>query len=642
PDAEQIVRAFVKGVNAHINHVKDRPPIEFTMLGIAPEPWSDDVPLLRLATFDVSGNADQEILRARLVALAGTRKVEQLWPTDPYRTLDPAPGLDLRGIDTTIAQGLFDASGPVGYERITGSNNWVVKGTRTASGKPLLANDPHRSIALPSLRYVTHLVGPGWNVIGAGEPALPGVALGHNERIGFGFTVVGMDQQDIYVEQARDCAGREGGGRRRCTLFKGVWRPTRVLIDTIRVRGEAPRVVSLEFTRHGAVIGEDSGRVFVLRSATSEPGAAAYLASLSLDRAHDWQSFLTAAARWKTPTENLVYADVDGNIGWVAAGLMPVRRWSGLLPVPGDGRYEWDGWVPFARLPKSYNPSAGFIVTANHNILPRGYSIPLNYEFAPPNRANRIADVLRDSTGWTVAGFQRLQHDEYTDFARRLVPALLAAAQARGMAEREEVRALARWNFQMSRDSMAPLLYQAWYNALSRRVYGALVSGPASEAVPYRDAGFVVRVITGGESRARRDSLTLAAFDDAITDLTRQLGSERSRWNWGALHLAHFRHPLAGAFDLPSTPRGGNGQTVNMTGGGGLLQTHGASFREILDPSDWDKSVATSTPGQSGQPGSAFYGDLLPLWGRGEYFPLVYSRQRVEQETRHVLVLVPR
>ncbi|MGI9077871.1 MAG: penicillin acylase family protein [Gemmatimonadaceae bacterium] len=643
PDAKQIVRAFVQGVNAHINHVKDRPPIEFTLLGIAPEPWSDAVPLLRLAAFDVSGNADQEVLRARLVALAGRKKTEQLWPTDPYRALDPAPGLDLGGIDTTVAAGIFDAARPVGYERITGSNNWVVKGSRSATGKPLLANDPHRSIALPSLRYITHLVAPGWNVIGAGEPALPGVALGHNERIGFGFTVVGMDQQDIYVEQVRDCGARGEGVVRRCSLHRGVWKPTSVLLDTIRVRGEPPRVVSLEFTRHGPVVGEDSGRVFVLRSATSEPGAAAYLASLSLDRAHDWRSFLAAAARWKTPTENLVYADVDGNIGWVAAGLMPVRRWSGLLPVPGDGRYEWDGWVPFARLPKSYNPAAGFIVTANHNILPRGYTIPLNYEFAPPHRADRIREVLRDSTGWTVAAFERLQHDEYLDIARRLLPALLSAAKARGLSERDAVRVLARWNFEMSRDSMAPLLYQAWYNALSGRVYAALASAAASDAVPYRDAELVVRMATGSEWRAaRRDSMALSALDEATADLTRRLGGNRSRWVWGALHRAYFRHPLAEAFDLPAMPRGGNGQTVNMTGGGGLLQTSGASFREILDPSDWDNSVATSTPGQSGQPGSAFYGDLLPLWGRGEYFPLAYSRAMVERETKHVLMLVPR
>ncbi len=415
-------------------------------------------------------------------------------------------------------------------------------------------------------------------MIGAGEPALPGVALGHNERVGFGFTVVGMDQQDVYVEQVRDCGTREKNLVRRCSLYKGAWRPIRVLLDTIRVRGETPRVVELQFTRHGPIVGEDSGRVFVLRSATSEPGAAAYLASLSLDRARDWQSFLAAAARWKTPTENLVYADVDGNIGWVAAGLMPVRRWSGLLPVPGDGRYEWDGWVPFARLPKSYNPSAGFIVTANNNILPRGYSIPLNHEFAPPHRADRITGVLRDSTGWTVAAFQRLQHDEYVDIARRLVPVLLSAARGRGVAERDDVRALARWNFVMSHDSVAPLLYQAWYDAFSGRVYAALASGAARDAVPYRDAELVVRMATGKEwGAARRDSMTLAALDDAIADLTRRLGHDRSGWVWGAVHRALFRHPLAEAFDLAATPRGGNGQTVNMTGGGNLLQTAGAS-----------------------------------------------------------------
>src|SRR6266705_2374396 len=292
---------------------------------------------------------------ARLVHLVGVERTEALWPPDPARPLDPAPGLDLAGIDLGA---LGQAYGDVSYRRLEGSNNWVVSAARTATGKPLLANDPHRAIGVPSLRYVMHLVGPGWNVI---------------------------------VEEVGPC----GADGQRCYRTRGVWIPMRVVVDTIRVRGERPRVVRLEYTEHGPILAEDRarGRAFVVRFVGSEPGTAGYLAQLSIDRARDWPSFLEAAARWKLPTENLVYADVDGHIGWNAAGLMPVRGWSGLLPVPGDGRYEWQGMLPPRELPQAYDPPSGMIVTANHNILPPGYPHALNYDWAPPYRAQRIDQV---------------------------------------------------------------------------------------------------------------------------------------------------------------------------------------------------------------------------------------------------------
>lgn len=226
----------------------------------------------------------------------------------------------------------------------------------------MLANDPHRYLDNPALRYLTHLVGPGWNVIGAGEPGVPGVAAGHNERIGFGFTIVGMDQQDFYVETLNWCTMPPG----RCYQSGGMWKGIRQVADTIHVKGEPPRVVTLEFTEHGPIVSEEPAkdstgrwRAFALRFVGSEPGTAGYLAQISINRATDWSSFLAAADRWKLPTENLVYADVDGNIGWIAAGLMPKRHWSGLLPVPGTGGYEWSGFRASSELPRSYNPATG-------------------------------------------------------------------------------------------------------------------------------------------------------------------------------------------------------------------------------------------------------------------------------------------
>lgn len=658
PDTRSIVTAFVDGVNAYIAQVRTHPPIEFDLLGVAPEPWYYNVPLQRMAALAMTGNAQGEVRRAQLVKALGVERAEKLWPTDPYRKLDPAPGLDLTGIGASSLGAATDAYGPVAYARLEGSNNWVVSGARTASGKPLLANDPHRAIGNPSLRYLTHLVGPGWNVIGAGEPHLPGVAAGHNERIGFGFTIVGMDQQDVYVESVKPCdlvAQRryKVAADARCYYNRGAWIPARVILDTILVRGEPPRVVRLEFTEHGPIVGVDSAgtggtsRAFALRFVGTEPGTAGYLASLSLDRAQNWPMFLDAAARWRLPTENLIYADVEGNIGWVAAGLMPIRSWSGLLPVPGNGRFEWTGFLPFAELPRLLNPPDGFIATANNNILPPGYPRALSYEWAAPYRAQRIASILRSASKLTRGDFERLQHDELSLPAQQLVPLIVAAARKRGGTARPEVATLARWNFVMARDSAAPAIYAAWLEAATAR----LLAQRAGDAAPIADYGFeiptIVSLLTrpdtlfGSKPEAGRDSLIILALDDAVRDIGARLGRSQAQWHWGDVHFASFPHPVAHRFDLPRIPRGGDGNTINATSGPGYRQTSGASFREILDFADWDNSVATSAPGQSGQPGSPFYDNLLALWGTGKYFPLVYSRARVEAETVHLLTLMP-
>ncbi len=645
PDARPIVRAFVDGVNAWIAAARDRPPIEYTLLGFRPEPFAEDVPINRMAALAMTGNALDEIAMARLVRRLGPARAAALRPLEPWRALDPARGLDLGGIDFDVLGAAAEAYGPVRYAR-EGSNNWVVSGAKTASGKPLLASDPHRALGVPSLRYLTHLVGPGWNVIGAGEPAQPGVAAGHNERVGFGFTIVGMDQQDVYVETVRAC---DTG---RCYLNHGEWKPVRAVTDTIPVRGEAPRVVRLEFTEHGPIVGEDTTRhrAFAIRFVGSEPGTAGYLASLSVDRATDWASFQRAGARWKLPTENLIYADVDGHIGWVAAGLMPVRSWTGVLPVPGDGRFEWRGFLRFEELPQALDPAAGFIATANNNILPAGYTRPLAYDWAPPFRAERLAAVLRAGSRLTVSDFQRLQHDEFSIPAARTVPLLLAAAARRDLLGRPELQRLSRWNLVMSRDAVAPAIWESWQRAMIHRL-SRIRLGPAADSLAPGEGelGVVeaIRLFTapdaalGANPAATRDSIALLALDDATRELTAARGADREAWTWGSLHQAPFRHPLHGAFDLPAAPRGGDANTVNATAGPGWLQTSGASFREVLDFADWDNSVATSVPGQSGQPESDDYGRLLPMWREGEYFPLVFSRERVVRETIHLLMLTP-
>ncbi|MBI3504341.1 MAG: penicillin acylase family protein [Proteobacteria bacterium] len=654
-DTRAILEAFTAGLNAYIAEVRDHPPIEFDLLGIKPEPWSPDVPLQRMAALSMTGNALTELMRAQLVAALGAERVDQLFPADPPRKHDPVRGLDYSGIDQSMFADFAAAQDGMAYPRIQGSNNWVVSGKHTASGKPLLANDPHRTIGNPSLRYLSHLVAPGWDVIGAGEPGVPGVSIGHNGAIAFGLTIVGMDQQDVYVESLKPCAqtamAASAPPLARCYFNHGGWVPVRTVADTIRVKDEAPRLVTLEFTEHGPIVAEDTTRkrAFALKFVGTEPGTAGYLAGLSLDRATNWPMFVDAMRRWKLPTENMIYADTAGHVGWVASGLMPIRSWSGLLPVPGDGRYEWQGFLDVRELPQTYDPESGIIATANNNILPPGYTKPINYEWAAPYRRDRIRSVLEAGSKFTVDDFKKLQHDEFSIPASQLVPVLLAAAEKKGIADRADVAALKGWDFVMRADQAAPAIYEAWLTEVRARLLRLLLHPELATAV-----GRVFGLETlaemvqqpdgrlGTSSAMTRDTLVLDALDAAVATLTQELGADQGAWKWGDLHLAKFPHPMVKSFDLPPARRGGDGSTVNATAGPGWLQTAGASYREVIDLADWDNSWATSTPGQSAQPGSAHYGDLLALWGKGEYFPLSYSRAKVEANTQHVLVLSPR
>ncbi|MBV6522115.1 MAG: Penicillin acylase 2 proenzyme [Gemmatimonadaceae bacterium] len=678
-DTRQILTSFVAGVNAYIAMAGDSLPPEFALLGFRPEPWTPEVPLARVTGLSGVSNANSEVVRAALVEKLGAARVDEIMPADPRRALDPAPGLDLSGIGEGSLGGLSETFADVAYTRIEGSNNWVVSGARTRSGRPILANDPHRVITNPAVRYITHLVAPGWNVIGSGEPASPGVAIGHNDRIAFGLTVVGMDQQDVYVEALGGCnspppasAARAGPPLQQhdtalaatdryqssatrgivspsafaCYWYQGGWRPITTIVETVRVKGEPPRSVTLQYTIHGPIVSIDSvrGRAFAIRGVHSEPGTASYLASLALGRARDWQQFQAAMERWLMPSENMLYADIDGNIGWVAGGIMPRRSWSGLLPVPGDGSFEWSGFMAGKDLPRAYNPREGFIATANHNILPAGYTIPISYEWASPYRIDRVKQVLRQTRKFDIDDFKQLQHDDLSLLAQALVPRLLDAAKRLRRSGDRDIQALASWDFRMSRDQVAPAIFAAWAPSAYR---SALQVSYASEPIVskllggFPDYEWLERYLSTAGGDAQSDSVLVAALDDGVADLTRRFGSDRANWQWGKIHVAIFRHPLSSKYDLPPASRGGDGNTVNATGGRDFRQRAGASYREIIDLDDFDRSVVTNVPGQSADPRSPHYGDLLPLWASDQYFPLVFSRARVEAETESTLWLRP-
>lgn len=652
PDAKSILTAFVRGVNAYIETVRDRPPVEFELAGFRPEPWTPEVCLSRLASLGVTGYAGAEVARALVIREMGAEAAADLIPPDPAVPLQAPDGLDLSLVDPKMLSAFFAAGSPVTFEgpaRRDGSNNWVVDGALSATGKPLLANDPHRSIGVPSLRWMVHLVAPGWNVIGAGEPALPGVAAGHNDRVGFGFTIVGIDQQDLYVEEVNPENPNEVRSGDR-------WVPMRVERETIRVKDGEPVAVDLKFTGHGPVIFEDPARhrAWALRWVGSEPGTAGYLGSLSLNRARSWPEFLKALEHWKVPSENLVYADVEGNIGWKVAGLTPLRKgWHGLLPVPGDGRYEWQGFLPAAELPQEFNPARHFLATANHNILPPGYKHELGYDWGPRFRFDRIVETFsQPGRKFTAEDFQRLQHDELAVPARELI-GLLVQAKGADADLKPWVERLAKWDRVVSKDSAAAALYVLWTGKLPEAAFRKRVPETLWPIVgDGLSTDSLLRLLKEASPRwfgeqqptAGRDAALLTALREAVAEARKRLGDDPAAWRWGAIHHTSSRHPLAGRdkmFELPAYELGGDGDTVHVTWGPDYTVNFGASFREILDVADWDRSLATSTPGQSGQPLSPHYADLLPLWAEGRYFPLLFSRERIEAQSKEKLVLEP-
>lgn len=662
PDTQAILQAFTGGINAYIAAItrEGRLPVEFRIAGFKPEPWTPQDCVNRLAAYSMMGNARAELRHAQAVSILGPDRAASFFELDPPVPLDPLPGADFSGLSPHLLAGVVssDARIPFPQSTLRESNNWVVSGALTASGKPLLANDPHRVIALPSLRYMVHLNAPGWDVIGAGEPGLPGVAVGHNEDVAWGFTIFGIDQEDLYLETLNPAAPTE-------YRTSHGWVRMREERQTIHVRGAPDVTVVLHFTEHGPVLWEDGRRALALRWVGAEPGTAGYLGSLSLDRVHDWQEFERAMPRWKVPSENIVFADRKGDIGEHSTGLAPLRKsFNGLLPVPANGKYEWAGFIPNDRLPHSHNPAAGFIASANQKMIPPGYPYAVGFEWADPTRFDRIEEVLGEARlkghKLTVADMEALQTDVVSLYARRL-QRLLRQPSLQGLigddaALKEAVALLTGWDCALRRSSAAAALYEIWTSQLRDEVTARAVPPSARAVIGTLSLQWVVSqlespripTLTAGGTTAR-DELLLTTLRAAQERLTKLQGPDPRHWSWGGLHKVYFRHALdaapgaAALLDRGPVARPGDGTVVQATSfvSPSFDQVHGASYREIFDLSDWDRSVAVNVPGQSGQPGAKHYDDLLPLWREGRYFPLAFSRAAVDKVTTDVLTLEP-
>jgi len=687
PHGAAIIEAFVAGINAYIAETQRNPALltpEFEMLGLKPGNWTSAVVITRFNA--LLANLTQEMNMALAVRTLGIHKARDLYyfqPANPNLEIDPV--IDAALLSKEILSGYAAFREPIRFtpdelapayrqdpkflahvdgnaavpsatelsarQEDIGSNNWVVSGKLTAGGFPMMMNDPHRAQGAPSLRYWVHLVSPGWNVIGAGEPALPGVSIGHNDFGAWGLTIFGTDTEDLYVydtDPANSSAYRYNGG----------WEAMTIIRDTIPVKGQSPAAVELKYTRHGPVVYEDKARhkAYAVRAAWRETGAAPYLASLRMDQARNWREFQDACSFSRIPAENMVWADKDGNIGYQAVGIAPQRpNWSGLVPVPGDGRYEWDGYLPIKALPHVLNPEKGFFNTSNNFLIPPGwpYQNALHYLWADPYRADSVEEFLRSGRMFSVSDMIQIQNNDLSIPARSLVP-LLHDQPLKSDACQHAAARLLHWDYVLDKDSVAAGIYEMWQRKLMANVRDVSVPREAREFVGMPEMSRIIAWLQAPDGRfgadpiAGRNALLVQSLDEAVAELTTRLGPDIEKWKLGAYHHATIRHPLSPAlkpelrakYDVGNLPRGGDSYTVTATGGSDN-QTSGGSFKIIVDTENWDNSVGLNNPGQSGDVNNPHYRDLYELWARGKYFPIFYSRSKIESVTEKKIELQP-
>lgn len=681
-DGIEIITAYTQGVNAYIDEILSRPeklPIEFKLLNILPEKWTPEVVISRHQ--GLLGNIGAELRIGRAVAKLGTKTVKELYwfhPKNPDISLDPSIDKDLlfdnilapynafrrslrfrltdiqeefRNSNEAIA--LLSQDEEKDDPLSIGSNNWVVSGALMADGNTYMANDPHRTIAVPSLRYMAHLVAPGWNVIGGGEPEIPGISIGHNEYGSWGLTVFSTDGEDLYVYDLNPDNLQQ-------YKYKGAWEDMKLITESIKVKAMDEVKVDLLYTRHGPVVYVDTthNKAYAIRCAWLEPGGSPYLASLRMDQSKSWEEFREACNYSNIPGENMIWADREGNIGWQAVGIAPIRNnFSGLVPVPGDGRYEWDGYLPIIEKPHILNPPKGFFATANQNVIPDDYEHwnAVGYTWSDPYRGDRLNEVLGSGKRLTMDDMKDLQVD-YTSLPARTLMPLLLDLPFSGM-EAEARDRLIGWNFKLEANSIEAAIYVAWENQIKNLARTKLIPESAKGLITsVRMKKLVDWIITsddrfGPNPMLDRDQFLIEAFTKGISYLKETLGDNIDNWQYGQEKFKHIymthvlgnfvNEDLKAKLNLGPLARGGNSYTPGSTGGGNR-QRSGASFRMIVNTGDWDAAVGTNGPGQSGNPESPFYSNLFESWAKDEYFPIYYSRSKIESVTVHKTLLKPR
>jgi len=746
-DARLQVNAYVAGVNAFIasHHGSELPP-EFSLLRFEPEPWSgaDVLAWVKMMAWDLSANYSFELMRHDVEARVGAARMAELLPPYPAAgpsILDTAADLpresdggaslarpdrhETRRAELGRSEGTTPSEVPIrpgenwsrAFElglgepasavrrfllasrvEALGSNNWVVDGTMTASGKPLLANDPHLATHIPSLWYLAHLSAGDFDVIGATLPGTPAVAIGRNRFIAWGETNVAADVEDLYRERlSPDGSSAE---------FRGVQEPLQVVKETIAVRGAAPVAVDVRITRHGPLVsdainanaeaakGDDRPSLrepLAFRWTALDEEDGTIQAFLRLNEARNWTDFTAALRDFVVPAQNFVYADVAGHIGYYAPGRIPIRAHRdgaggegstadgsdlvstavGSRPADGwTGDAEWIGWIPFDELPHAFDPPSHFIVTANNRPAPASYPFVIALEYPNPYRAERIRALLRGRTGLTVEDFRAIQGDTFSGHAQELLPLLLAHVHPTTPGDRTAVDVLKHWNLDARPDSAAAAIFDAWFLRLAPTIVGDDLGASALQAYRGRFS-YVTRFIesllpqTGEPSAAAAawcdDSATperetcddevTRALGEGVASLAGQLSPDEAKWRWDAVHHAVFPHqgldsvPVLHRLLSRATPAGGDWSTVNV---GPVDVDHPydqisiPGYRQIIDLSPANDSLFIDAVGQSGHFLSPRYDDALAEWRQVEYRKMRMRRADIEEGAVGHLHLTPR
>jgi len=610
PDADRaLLVVYSRGVNAYIDSYRGRYPLEFSLLRYDPRPWTP--------------------VDCMLAAVQMYRMLTQSWPQDVRKAEM------LVGGDAAKVNALFPPRS--GREPQPGSNAWVVSGAHTSSGKPILANDPHLQFTSPSTWYMIHLKAPGLNVTGVSLPGLPAVIIGHNERIAWGVTNLQFDVQDLYDEKLDARTGRY--------LYKGHVEQARADREYIRVKGAPTDELLIWVTRHGPVIIGDGSHNYALRWTMAEPGAFQF-PFLDLDRAANWMDFVAALRRYPGPAQNFVYADVDGNIGYHATGMLPIRRgFDGTVPVDGSsGEFEWQGFIPFDRLPAFFNPASGRIVTANQNPFPERYDYAVNGIFSADYRSNQIRNLLAAHEKWKPEEMLTVEKDVYSGFERFLAHQVVAAYDRKrpaGAQIAEAVAVLRAWNGQMEIPLAAPMLARLIWQHV-REAFALRASPAKGQIYNFEIAPSVIQnLLESGAPGwfADKDAMLLNALREALEDGAKQQGSKVDRWNYGEFNELTIAQPVDDKlpifgrwFDVGPVPMSGGPETVKQIRG-----ELGPSMHFVADLSNWDNSQSNITLGQSGNVLSGHYSDQWDTWYYGHSLPMQFTRV----EAKDVLQVTP-
>ncbi|MBD0370558.1 MAG: penicillin acylase family protein [Pyrinomonadaceae bacterium] len=676
-EAREQLEAYARGVNAYMESLdaKSLPP-EFQILQFRPRPWTPADSLLTVKLFFefLSDTWQTDIMRAALMNVPADKRAALLVETSPLDVV-------VVGRDTTKAKAkssqqkdanlqtdiaalralnemragvrqVAERLGALDLNR-EASNNWVVSGKRTASGKPLLANDPHLLASAPSIWYMVHLSAPGLRVAGVTSPGLPGVVIGHNERIAWGFTNVGPDVADVYLEKF------DPQNPRRYMTSSG-WREAEVLREEMRVRKSftstetETQVMEVTVTRHGPVVFEREGKRYALQWTALDPKLSAAEGFFAINTARNWTEFQTALARYTAPMQNMVYADVDGHIGYTAAGRVPLRK-SGDGSLPYDGSTdagEWTGFIPFEKLPRLFDPPSGIIVTANQRVVGTDYPYFLTHEWAAPYRARRILELLEAKQKLTAEDFRAIQGDTFSIPASIFTREALKALQP-VVKDDEKLRAalvsFQNWNGRIVPESTVAPLVAEMRLAFRDRILKAALGDALAKEYGWGNAGTLFDRLIQEQPRDwlpkefnSYAELLLACYSDARAALTKRLGADETQWIWGRYVQVTFPHPLARVplvgqqFLIPPFPQNGAGANLTTVNVG-----RSVSMRFIADIGDWDRTQQGITLGESGIPTSPHWRDQLEDWRNVTPRVFPFTKAAVERATRETLIMAP-